>query len=68
MNAKYRLARPRDVDATLEVTMSVGDWVKLLKQLNDTADSMSYPAWKFRELISEIIQKAETEFEAVEDK
>lgn len=63
MKAKYRLAAPELVDATLEVTLSIHDWKRLLAQ-TDSKDNGLYPMWRFRNAISDLITKANAAYEA----
>ena len=51
-----------DVKATLTVSMTVGEWREVLKQL-DT----KYPSWKFGEVILEMITAFNTTFSPYEE-
>lgn len=54
IRATFQLERPRDMDATLSMTMPLRDWEKLANQLEATA----YPAWKMRDMIRQMVDKA----------
>lgn len=59
IKAKYRLVRPENTEATLELTMLVSEWRTFLRQINET----TWLSWSIKRLISNVILKAEKEFE-----
>ena len=57
MNTVMRLKNYKQSEATLEVTMTIGEWIELRSQLEN-----SYPSWKLSNEISSVINKIETTF------
>jgi hypothetical protein len=53
MRANYKLKAPDDMEATLEITMSLKSWRNLEQQLGDM-----HPSWLFAAKIREMIDKA----------
>ena len=51
-----------DVEATLSVTMTVGEWREVLSQL-----STKWPSWKFGEVILNMISAFSKNFEYYEE-
>jgi hypothetical protein len=60
--ATFKLANPDVMDATMTVTMNIGDWKQLRDQLNAT--HTAFPAWKLRDAIGDLVRRAEQDFEA----
>jgi len=58
----FGIQKLNDVEATLTVTMTVGEWREVLSQL-DT----KYPSWKFGEVILEMITAFHTTFSPYEE-
>lgn len=46
-----------DVRVTASITMSVGDWKRIRQQIKD-GERMSFPLFKFEDMISAIVEKA----------
>jgi hypothetical protein len=63
MKATYKLTDPDSVEATLTVTMTLGNWKKIRQQLYHAKAALAYPNFKVREAIDDMIGKAENVFE-----
>jgi hypothetical protein len=63
MKATYKITDPDSVEATLTITMTIGAWKKLREQIGKGSESMSYPNFRVRDLIHDLIQGAQKEFE-----
>jgi len=50
IKGRFGIQKLNEVEATLTVTMTVGEWRDVLKQL-----STKWPSWKFGEVILEMI-------------
>ena len=62
MKAKFRITNPDVAECTLIMTMPLAAWKKLREQLTD-----KYPSWHLRSTITQLVSKAEYEFEAEEE-
>ena len=62
MKITLKAARPRNIEMTLSITMTVSEWDKVQGQL-----SGAYPAWQVSSAISGLISKAHQEFEPSEE-
>ena len=60
MKAFFRLKNTDKIEATMSITMEVGDWKDLIEQI--TSEN-TYPAWGFKNLVKSLVRKAEMEFE-----
>ena len=58
MKTKFKLENPDEMDATLTVTMSLGDWKRLSGQL-----STAWPSSKLEYAIADVLRKAQRTFE-----
>lgn len=54
----FKAARPAEVEFTLSMTMKLDDWRALRTMVND-----NWPGWELRDAISDLITKAEQQFE-----
>lgn len=59
MRGRLQLHIADEAEATLTITMKIGQWRKLREQLK-RVELNQWPAWKLRGMIVEIIDKAET--------
>jgi hypothetical protein len=57
MKAQFQIALPDQVDFTLTMTMTLGDWKHLQKQLEG-----AYPAWRLSAAISSMVNLAAYRF------
>lgn len=64
LRATFQLTNPDTAEASMTITMPVGDWKALRQQLADTKNSMSFPACRLREMVADLIRGAEESFEA----
>ena len=62
MKASYRLTNPEEVEATLELTMPIRDWLKLREQIAEGSGFSSYPGWKLKEHIDGLVKQAQHHF------
>jgi len=62
MKGKFSLNDVDDVQATLEITMSIRDWKSLKKSL-----AAKYPDWKVGNMIANVVHQATEAFEAEGD-
>jgi hypothetical protein len=62
MKARYELIDVDEIEATLKITMTVGDWKRLNEQL-----SAKWPSWKLSGLIDRITSRANSYFEEKEE-
>ena len=60
VRAKFRLADPDEVEASLTVTMRVTEWKSLLLKINES----SYPGSAFGVAVCKMIREAEQAFHA----
>lgn len=60
MDVQFKFENVDDVQATLTVTMTVGEWRALKTQLAVT----EHPSWRLGNAIRDVIYKAETTFYA----
>ena len=58
MKMSYRFNKYEQVEATMTITMTVGEWVGLSKQIES-----KYPGWKLTDAISLLVCNAKREFE-----
>ena len=58
MKATYAVTKPDNVECTLKMTMTLGQWRKLREQLET-----SYPGWKLKSLISDLVSKVTESFD-----
>lgn len=58
MRSTLKVTNPNDVDFTMSLTMSLGDWRKLATQLTTNA----YPSWMLGKEIRLLVEKATAEF------
>lgn len=61
VQAKMSLANPDELQVTLQITMSLNNWKALKAQL-----SSAYPAWKLSQIISFVVERANSTFTAKE--
>lgn len=61
IRAVYQLARPDDAEATLTLTMTVGEWKRVRATLNGAGQ---YPGWRIAEIIGELVSRAAVHFDA----
>ena len=61
MKASFKLERPEDSMATITMTMTIGEWSKLLNQAVGHQER-SKEFWKFSGLIKKLIRHAEEHF------
>ena len=59
MKATFRLASVDDVDATMVLTMKMSEWRELSAAL-----PQQWPAWKLKEKIKALFDKADAEYQA----
>ncbi len=57
MRTKFYLDNPDDMQATMEITMSVKEWKELKEELSD-----KYPSWQLSSSIMSLICQAEKVF------
>ncbi len=57
MDMKLTAPNPSEIDFTLEITMTLGEWCKLKAQLPE-----SWPAFRIGSKINEMVVKAESRF------
>lgn len=62
ITAKLQAQSPSDIEMTLTITMKMGEWVDLSRQL-----PTGYPAWKLGAAITDLTRRAVTHFEAKVD-
>lgn len=62
IKGKFGIQKLNDVEATLTVTMTVGEWREILEQL-----SQKWPSWKFGEVILAMITAFNKNFSPYED-
>lgn len=60
MKAEFKFNNTDNVEATLSITMTLGDWKRLKSQLS--TEYSSYPSWKVIERINTMIIEAEQRF------
>ena len=60
MKATYQLEDADKMEATLVITMTVGEWRELTRQ-----QSAAWPSWKFSSLVCDLIAGANEKFRAV---
>ena len=58
--AEMKVNDPGDVEVTLTMTMKVRDWRSLLSQMQA---SSSFPSWKVKAAIAELVSKVESRFD-----
>lgn len=58
MKAKVKFDDFREMTATMEITMSLREWVELKEVIKS-----DYPGWKFSGLIGKLISDAQAHFE-----
>lgn len=61
MKAMFKIANPGAIECTMAITMPLSHWKNLKQQL----ESNTYPSWKLKSAINELVYKAEKEFESV---
>jgi hypothetical protein len=54
----FSLTKPNIAEATLTVTMTVGEWKQVREQISD-----KWPGWTFAALIGNLIRHAEQSFQ-----
>ena len=59
MKTQFRIENPDNVQMTLTVTMTAGEWKTLRDQLQTT-----YPSWKLSSAISNMVNSATKTFSA----
>lgn len=57
MKAKFRIENPDDVEATITITMKIGEWKEIKDQL-----ARQHPSWKLASAITQTIRSAEKVF------
>lgn len=62
MKTQMTVTNPNDVEIELSVTMNLGKWKQLKKQLTD-----NYPSWDLSAKITDMIYQAEKNFYPKED-
>ena len=62
IKGKFGIQKLDDVEATLSVTMTVGEWQEVLSQL-----STKWPSWKFGEVILSMITAFNKNFSPYEE-
>lgn len=67
MKATYKLTDPDSVEATMTITMTLGNWKKLRDKLAAQPNAMSYPNFKLRDVIDDLVKKAQERFETEGD-
>lgn len=63
MKAMVHLTNADDVEATLTMSMTIGDWRRLREQLQGPA----YPTWKFAKAIRALVERADAHFHEVHE-
>lgn len=58
MKATYSLTVPDEVEATMTVTMSIGQWRKLAGQI----DGVQWPGCDMLTVIRDLVRRADTKF------
>ncbi len=58
MKTDFRIAQPDDVECTMTISMTLGSW----RKLRDRLEGQSYPEFRLRQDISELISLAEAKF------
>lgn len=61
IRAVYQLARPDDAEATLTLTMTVGEWRRLATGLTEAG---AYPGWQVASIIRDLTLRAVEHFDA----
>ena len=57
MKAKFKLENPDEIQATIEITMTLKNWEDLSRQLAN-----NYPASEFRSVISDVVNQSKRHF------
>lgn len=60
MKAEFKFENTDAVEATLSITMTLGDWKRLRKQLS--SEFGAYPSWKVIGQIDKMIAEVEQRF------
>lgn len=63
IKAVYQLTKPDDAEASLTLTMTVGEWRRFRAQLADKLVS-EYPAWRIATMIADLLERAHDHFSA----
>ena len=61
IRARYQLTRPDDADASLTLTMTVGEWRAFAAHL---VKDGKYPGWRIANIIHELVESATVHFDA----
>ncbi len=64
MRAIFKFIQPNDVEATMSITMTVGQW----RALRDQLSGSQHPGWKLRSTIIDLLAEADRTFYVAEDK
>lgn len=63
MKSHYKIENPENIEATIVITMSVGEWEKLREQLDN-----EWPAWKLSSAIRQMLLDARAKIYPTEGK
>ena len=63
MKAAFKLENPYDMEASLTVKMTVREWARLRDQLTNA----SAPSWQLVQVIKELVDTAEQQFNAIRE-
>jgi hypothetical protein len=62
MKSTFHLTRPDDAPATMTITMGIGEWRQIRKQLSE-----DYPSWRLGLMISKLLEKADAHFTQIDE-
>ena len=57
MKALIKIVDPKKVEMSITLTMTLGAWQELQEQIGD-----NWPGWKFKEVITDMVIKAQKQF------
>lgn len=57
MKSRFMVENPDDIEMTMKITMTVGDWTKLRDQLQQ-----KYPSWRLSGMITNLLSQARKVF------
>lgn len=54
--AKFEMEHNDNIEVTMTLTMSVGEWEQLVDQLKESSKSTQWPSWKFIAAVKDMIR------------
>jgi hypothetical protein len=64
VRAEFALKNPDALEATLTLTMTMGEWRRLLSQIVEAGVDVRYPAWKVLDAMRAVISAGDQHFAA----